>query len=56
MATHEDWQKAKDKRDAAALQAVRHLVTGNIEAAKKEASKSASFDDEMTRIAKELDR
>ena len=32
MATHEDWLKAKAKRDGAALSAVRHLIAGNIAA------------------------
>ena len=56
MATHEEWLRAKVRRDGAALSAVHHLITGNIAAAKAEAVRSDEFDDEMTRIAKELDR
>lgn len=56
MSTHEDWLKAKAKRDGEALQAVRHIITGNIAAAKAAAERSDAFDAEMLRISKELDR
>jgi hypothetical protein len=56
MATHEEWEYAKAKRDNAAYRTVRYLNVNEIEAAKAAAAESKSFDDEMERIAKELDR
>lgn len=56
MATHEDWQVAKAKRDTAAFRTVRYLNAGELDAAKAAALESKSFDDEMERIELELDR
>jgi len=55
MATHQDWEEAREQRDQLACRVTRALRRGSIEQAKMLAEDFASFDDEMTRIAKELD-
>lgn len=55
VVTHEDWQRAKDKRDRAALRAVRELLNGKTGEATQSALESDQADDEMLRISKILD-
>ena len=52
--THEDWEAAKQKRDARSFTIVRRLLEGNVELATRAAEEWKSFDDEMERINDEL--
>jgi hypothetical protein len=54
--THEDWERARKTRNAAALVAVRHLLRGDSAGAMESARESAAADDEMDRITDVLDR
>jgi len=53
--THEEWEAARDRRNRAALQSVRHLLAGNTAAAMSSAREAAAADDEMDRIGDVLD-
>jgi hypothetical protein len=53
--THEDWQRARDKREQAAMQAVRSLLNGRTDEAMQQALKAGEQDDLMWSISKILD-
>jgi hypothetical protein len=53
--THEDWQKARDRRGSSARKTVRALLDGNNGAAMEHARDWDEHDDEMFRISQILD-
>ena len=54
-ATHEDWERAMAKRNAAAMLAVRHLNWHEDEEARKCAEEALAHEKEMARISAVLD-
>jgi hypothetical protein len=53
--THEDWERAMAKRNAAAVSAARYLIWHEDEKARQYAEEAIAYDDEMTRISIVLD-
>jgi hypothetical protein len=53
--THEDWQRAMQRRDQAARRAVRALLDGKADEAMQQALKYDENDDTMWAITKQLD-
>ena len=53
--THDDWLRAKSKRDVAAWVTVKRLLEGDVEVAKTAAEEYQAHDREMDRISAILD-
>ncbi|QHK19381.1 hypothetical protein GU243_06085 [Pseudarthrobacter psychrotolerans] len=54
MSTHEEWEDAREKRDRTAVRVTRAIMAGNTPLA-KDLAVFAAYEDEMDRIAAELD-
>jgi len=53
--THEDWERAKRRANAAEYECTLHVLSGNFEDAKESAERARAFNEEMTRITRILD-
>jgi len=53
--THEDWERARNVRNTAALQSVRSLLAGDNAGAVESARESAAADCEMASLERVLD-
>ncbi|MCO4276101.1 hypothetical protein NG701_17000 [Pseudarthrobacter sp. HLT3-5] len=53
--THQDWERAKGRADAAAYSCTLEVLSGRFEAARDYAVQAEAFNAEMVRIMKALD-